>query len=208
LSAAGATFARLGLRGDQITDIEFDGVTLSTMDDGVGTTTGEQNTDVDFQNFLSFMPDIVTPTASFSLNSLVTNGSASVVGNGVNQHFLGGIVELFDPLNVLLLSATVNSAVLSGNLGSSATGNVGSTSLGTITGGSLAPLMRPNTFFISVSLSNIDSGSGLSVSGGGGTSILDPFVSYATVTLSAEQVPEPTAWVLIMTALPFVRRRH
>ena len=52
-------------------DVVFNGVTLATIDDGDGATTGNQNTSAIFLDFLdSKHVDILPPAASFSLAGL------------------------------------------------------------------------------------------------------------------------------------------
>jgi hypothetical protein len=207
-SAVDIIYADLGAAapfGD-LFDVEFDGTTLSTIDDGVGATAGDQNTNVEFLNFLNFIPDIATQTASFTLDGMTTSGSPTVFGGVlVVQTFSGGSLDIYDPANVLLLSATLNNSALSGPLGPPATGAIFSTSTGLITGGTLAPLIDPNTLALSLNLSNINGSSGLSVSGLGPS--LDPFESDATVTISANQIPEPSSEVLLLLGTVVGARR-
>ncbi|MGD9723445.1 MAG: hypothetical protein AB7O59_18710 [Pirellulales bacterium] len=112
-AASAGTILKLGLGGDAPSDIEFDGLLLSTIDDGDGTTAGDQNTNVDFQDFLIFIPDILTPIASFTLDGLTVSGPPTVFGGVlVFQDFAGGMLELYDPGNTLLLSASLSTSVL------------------------------------------------------------------------------------------------
>ena len=55
-SASAGTIIKLDLGGDTAPDIRFDGTTLSTMNDGNAGTTGAQDTDADFQDFLAVFP--------------------------------------------------------------------------------------------------------------------------------------------------------
>jgi hypothetical protein len=196
IDASAGTILKLGLGGDPANDIEFDGTTLRTVADADATTLGDQNTNVEFLDFLdSVMFDILTSTASFTLDGLDVSGSATTIaGVLVIQDFTGGTMELYDDFNVPLLSATLDTSVLTGPIGPPATGAVFSTSFGTVTGGTLAPHIAPNTLSLSMSLTNVNGGSGLSVSGPGGT-VLDPFDADATLNIAAEQIPEPASAV-------------
>src|SRR6476620_2367462 len=49
---------------------------LGTVSDGVGATTGDQNTAIEFTSFLDFIPDINTNTGSFTLSNLQEVGPA------------------------------------------------------------------------------------------------------------------------------------
>lgn len=193
--ASGGTILKLGLGSDPPADIEFDGITLSTVDDGNAGSLGDQNTAVEFQDFLDGFADILTPIASFTLDGLVTDGPASVFfGSLVVQPFTGGSLALYDPSNVLLLSATLDASVLTGALGPPATGALFTTSFSTVTGGTLAPYIDLDTLTLSMSLTNIDAGGGLSVT----EEELDPFVADVTLNIAAEQVPEPASVVLLL----------
>src|SRR3981081_3714355 len=47
---------------------------LSTVNDGIPGTTGDQNTAVEYTSFLEPIPDINTSIASFTLSNLATSG--------------------------------------------------------------------------------------------------------------------------------------
>ena len=212
LSHAG-TIIKLGLGGDAPADIDFDGTTLRTVDATVPPDPGDQKTRIDYQDFLSGMTDIVLPDASFSLGDLkaVPLGSpeASVFGGFlVIQDFTGGTFELYDtaPGHGLLLSGKLANSTLTGPIGPPATGALFTTSFAMVTGGSLAPLIDPATLTLSMNLSSINNGAGLSVTthGGFGAGVyytLDSFQADASVNIAADQaVPEPATIGLLLIA--------
>jgi PEP-CTERM motif len=200
------TIIKLSLGSDAPADIEFDGTTLSTVDDLIPATTGDQNTAIDYQDFLSGMSDVLLPIASFSLNGLNASGAASVFGGFlVIQDFTGGTFELYDPApgNSLLLSGSLANSTLTGPIGPPATGALFTTSFAMVTGGSLAPLIDTNTLTVSMNLSSINNGKGLSVTGhiGPGPTVysLDPFRADASVNIAADPaVPEPATFGLVL----------
>jgi hypothetical protein len=211
------TIIKLSLGGDPSVDIEFTGGVggvLSTADDAaVPATTGDQNTAVEFLDFLEAIEsDILTPTASFSLDGLVASGTATVIGGAiVVQNFAGGTLELYDPANVLLLSGTLGLSALSGKLGPPGAGGLFSTSFAVVTGGTLAPYIDPNSLSLSVALVDINGGAGLSVSPlppplppppppGFAFGVLDAFTADASVEIAGEFVPEPSSMALALLA--------
>ena len=190
------TIIKLSLGSDAPADVEFDGTTLSTVDDTIAPTTGDQNTAIDYQDFLSGMSDILLPDASFSMNGLTTSGAASVFGGFlVIQNFTGGTFELYDPApgNALLLSGSLANSTLTGTIGPPATGALFTTSFALVTGGSLAPLIDKDTLTVSMNLSSINNGSGLTVSLPPAPFSLDPFRADASVNIAAEKSPEPAS---------------
>jgi hypothetical protein len=203
----------LGLGSDTPPDIEFDGTTLSTIDDGDAGTTGDQNTNVDFLDFLTSFSNILTPTASYSLNGLTPAGPASVIaGVLVIQDFTGGTFELWDPANVLLLSGVLDDSTLAGPIGPPATGALFTTSFSMVTGGLLKPLIDMDSLSVSMSFTDINSGIGLTV-GIGAAPLLNPFTADATLNKAADQaIPEPGAMTLAAVAtgltVVFVSRRR
>jgi len=170
---------------------------LSTVNDSEATTLGDQNTAVDFTSFLSFIPDITTNTASFSLRNLVEVGPAQVLNAGtlVIQNYVGGTFELYDPANSLLLSGSVTNSVLSGVIGSPGTGALFTTTLNNFTGGSLTQYLAQGTLSLSMNMTNVNGGAGFAVAGGGPS--LNPFLADASVDIAAGPVPEPTTFALV-----------
>lgn len=210
--ASAGTILKLSL-GDVDPDLEYSGGVggvLSTIDDGaIPLTTGEQNTAVDFTDFLSGMTDITLPEASYTLNGVTAVGPATVIfGTIVAQNFAGGEFQLYDDSNVLLLDVDLSSTVLTGPLGTSPTGSVFSVTNGTVVGGSLDPLIIDDSISFSIAMTDINGGAGLSVSPAG---TLNPFVADASKLIAADPVPEPSAALLIMVgsmAVPAVMRRR
>ena len=195
-AASAGTIIKLSLGGDNAADIEYDGTTLSTNSDGNAATTGDQNTAIEYSDFLSGNPDVPLSIASFTLDGLTTAGAPTVFGGAlVIQNFAGGTMSLYDPLNTLLLSGTLASSALTGPIGPPSTGALFTTSFGTVTGGTLAPLILPNTLTLSMSLNDVNGGAGFSVSGAAAPA-LDPFTADATVSIGGE-IPEPTSAMLI-----------
>jgi hypothetical protein len=190
-------------------DIGMNGAgTLSTTNDGVAATTGDQNTDIEYTGALDFKPDINTTTASFTLQGLNEVGPASVFGTLVIQNFTGGTFSLYDPANVLLLQGPLTNSALTGVLGPPGTGALFTTTLGTVTGGSLQPLIAPGTVSLSMNMTNVNGGLGFGVAGGAAP-LLNQFLADASISISADVVPEPTTLTLIglvSVALIAVRR--
>lgn len=198
--ASAGTILKLTLGGDAAADIEFDGALLSTIDDGAATTDGDQNTAVDFTEFLSGNADILSPDASFTLSGLAPSGAATVFGNVVViQKFTGGSLSLYDPSNNLLLAGTLAESTLTGTIGPPATGALFSSTFGSITGGSLAPQVLPGSLTLSMSLNDVNGGAGFSVAGATAP-ILDPFTSDATLSIGADPIPEPASLLLALAA--------
>jgi hypothetical protein len=190
------TIIKLDLGTDAAPDIRFDGTTLSTMNDGNAGTTGDQDTDANFQDFLSSFPDVLTPTASFSLSGLTPSGAATTLGPLVIQNFNGGAFELYDPANTLLLSGTLTTSALTGPIGAPATGALFTTSVSSVSGGQLASLIVGNSLSLSMSFTDVNGGAGFSV-GGATAPMLNPFTADSTLNIAGEPIPEPTMIALI-----------
>jgi hypothetical protein len=202
------TIFKLSL-GETGPDVSLAGGALNTTDDGIVGTPGNQNTAVDYTGFLSgFLPDITTSTASVSLNGLTTIGPAQQFGSIVLQNYTGGILNLHDSANNLLLSAVLTSSTLSGTVGAPATGAVFTSGIATPVAGSLLPFIAPNSLSLSMTLTNVNAGAGLSVV----SNVLQPFTADASIDVAADPgagIPEPATLSLALvgaTAL-LVRRR-
>ncbi|MCC7475454.1 MAG: hypothetical protein IT425_08670 [Pirellulales bacterium] len=201
-SSPAATIIKLNL-GDTGPDVQMAvaGGTLATMSDGNGATTGDQNTAVEYTDFMDgLFSDINTSTASFSLGGLATSGSASVFGSLVIQNYApGATFNLYDPSNTLLLSGTLGSAALAGNLGPPGVGGLFTTTVSTVTGGSLSSYIVPTSLVLSMNLSNINGGAGLAVV----ADVLQPFTADALVGIEGTEniiVPEPALSSLLVLA--------
>lgn len=211
------TIIKLSLGGDPAADIEYTGGVggvLSTVDDLIPGTTGNQNTAVEFLDFLDpVATDILTSTASFTLDSLTATGPATVF-NGflVLQSFAGGTLELYDPANTLLLSGTLGASSLTGPIGPPATGGLFTTSFAVVSGGTLAPYIDPTSLTLSMSFSAINAGAGFSVTPAPPVpppvvfaSVLNPFTADATINIAGEfsGIPEPASIALCLIAGSF-----
>ena len=207
-SLQAGTIMKLSLGGDNTPDIHMLGGELETVNDGNAVTLGEQDTAIDFQDFLSGQSDVLTSTASVILDDVTRVGNATTLGSVVFQNFTGGNIAVLDPSNNLLLSGMLGSSVLAGTIGPPATGGLFTTSLATVTGGSLASMILPGSLTVSISLSDVNGGLGFEVDNG----ILEGFEADASVNIGADQIPEPTAAMLCalgiaLSALGASRRR-
>ena len=209
-SANAGTIIKLDLGEVGTPDVRFDGTTLSTLNDGNAGTTGAQDTDADFHDFLSSFPDVLTSTASFSISGLTPAGVATTLGPLVIQNFNGGTFSLYDPANTLLLSGSLTTSALTGPIGPPATGALFTTSISSVTGGQLAPLIVSNSLSLSMSFTDINGGAGFSV--GAAAPILGQFTADTTLNIAAERIPEPTMAALVsiggmLAGLAIPRRR-
>jgi hypothetical protein len=194
LAARAGTILKLDL-GGLGPDISMSGGVVSTVNDGDAATTGDQDTAIQFTDFLGSIPDVNTHTASFTLSGMTASGPVNLIGPLAIQNFTGGQISLFDPSNNVLLTATLGNSVLTGTVGSPSTASIFNTTLGSPTGGSLASLIAPGSLSLSISLSNVNGGAGLSVS----DSILQPFVGDSSVLIAGNPInsPEPSALALL-----------
>jgi hypothetical protein len=204
-SAKAGSIIKLSLGGDSPPDVQYSAGIFSTVDDSDGSTSGQQNTAVDFLDFLSGFPDITTPTASYTLSGVTAAGPADISIPGLAiQGFTGGNFFLYDPSNALLLSGALGTSSLAGTVGQPATGALFTTSVANVTGGSLAPLIKTNSLSLSISMTDVDSGlfgPGLQVffPPGPGTQ-LRPFVADVTQTIAGDKIPEPSTAILAALA--------
>jgi hypothetical protein len=203
LQTQAGTILKLSLGDDVGFDITYDGTSLITIDDGDGGTIGDQNTAIDFLDYLSPITDIPTDTGSFTLSGLTSSGSATVIGSLVVQDFSDGLFELYDPANVLLLSANLDTSVLSGTVGSPASGAFFTTSFASVSGGSLGAQIELNSLSLSISLTDINGGVGFSLNGANGDQ-LTPFDADVTANVAAQQIPEPASAMLVLLGLGLV----
>ncbi len=73
------TIIKLGLGSDAPADVTFDGTSLKTVDASIPPTPGDQNTGIDYQDFLGGMTDVPPANASFSMNGLAVSGAGLCV---------------------------------------------------------------------------------------------------------------------------------
>jgi len=212
LATYAGTILKLNL-GNIGPDMSMVGGVLGTANDGVAATVGNQNTAIEYTDFLNPIPDVNTSIASFTLSGVTAVGSPNVTAV-VSQNFNGGSLSLYDPSNTLLLSGTLGSSSLVGTRGPPGTAAVFSTTFGTVTGGALAPFIIANSLSISMNLTNVNGGAGLSLGQGG--EILNGFTADSFVNVGGNAtdlgggLPEPGTLLLALTAMlagVAVRRR-
>ena len=201
-SADAGTIIKLSLGDDAASpDITFNGAVLSTANDG-GPGTGDQQTNVEFLDFLASETDITNGSASFSLTGLAVSGAAQTFGGFlVIQNFLGGTFDLYDGADVLLLSGDLDASTLTGPIGPPATGALFTTTFGSITGGTLAPQISSDTLTLAITFTSINNGAGFGVSGVMPNQTLNSFTADASVIIAADPIPEPATLALAMLGL-------
>jgi hypothetical protein len=129
-AAQAGTIIKLNL-GNIGPDVGMNGAgLLSTNNDGVVATAGDQNTDIEFVGAFDSIPDVNTNSASFTLQGLSAIGPANTFGSLVIQNFQGGLFSLFNSANVLLLQGPLTNSALTGVLGPPGTGALFTTTLG------------------------------------------------------------------------------
>jgi hypothetical protein len=215
-SLSANTIIKLNL-GDVTPDLQMDiaGV-LRTADDGNNGTTGDQDTNIEFTDFLDPLPDVITPIASVSLRNLLRTGPADLLSNPglVTQAFAGGSFELYDPSNTLLLSGAISTSSLVGTLSPPGAGGVFTTGVVLVTGGVLADSIVPNSLSLSMNLTNVNGGNGFSLTR---DLLLNPFITDTSISITGTasppgNFPEPGSLVLaavaVIGATGFRRRAH
>jgi hypothetical protein len=212
-NAHAATILKLNLGGTG-PDVAMNAAgVFSTVSDGNGVTTGDQNTAIEYTGFLDgLFLDIPTNIASFSMSGVTRTAAPPDVGGGtVTQNFFGGTIKLYDPLNTLLFEANLQDSALIGTIGAPGIGGFFTVTLGSsVPGTVLHPYVVPGSIGLSMPLTNINDGTGLLVLG----NVLQPFNSDASVQITANElpIPEPTSVMLVllatsMSAISFRRRR-
>jgi hypothetical protein len=205
--AAHAAIIKLDLGGGPDPDLIYSGSVLAAFSDGNGLTLGSQDTGIVYGDFLS---GLGTTSGSYSLQGLATSGPLVVTNlpgpiQQVTQPLSGGNFQVYGAANNLLLNVSLatSTSFLTGVVGSP-TGAVISVTNGTVVGGSLAPLINPNSITFNFTLTNISGGT-LIVDAG---NILHSFTASATGEIGAS-VPEPMAAILlVLGALPGWRLRR
>jgi hypothetical protein len=203
--AQAGTIIKLSLGDDAIADVEFSGGpagVLSTADDFAFSTSGDQNTSIEFLGDFDFISDIMTGNASYSLNGITATGPAINNFGFITQFFSGGNFQIWDAANTLLLDVNLGGTVLFGQLGNSQGGAI-NTTFGTTTGlGLYDSLIIPNTVGMTISLASIKTiGGPNSLSGtpaGPGLTNIRPFNADASKIITAGVIPEPTTAILLV----------
>jgi hypothetical protein len=210
-AANGQTILKLSL-GNTGPDLAMNasGV-LGTTSDGDAGTTGDQNTAIDYTAFLD--PAFVDGAGSFSLAGLQRTGNPNIIAGAlIVQDFVGGAFDLYNSANSLLLHGDLTESTLTGVIGNTGTGSIFTTKVGNFTGGSLLPLLEPDSLNVSIALTNVNGGSGFVVSGSPST--LQAFTTDAAVNISAEGglgVPEPASIAIALlgaVGFSFIGRRR
>ncbi len=190
-------------------DVTFDGAVFSTISDGDLGTIGDQNTRVNFLGALDLTNDIDDPFASFTLEGVTVSGAPSQVGSVVVQPTNGGTFSLWDQGNTLLLSGSLSDGAITGS-STAETGSFFNVVFMSFTGGSLSPLLDPDSAGISFALSSIFGNGvlGLQIVNGA----LAPFNADGLVAIdgSPAAIPEPMSAMLLAIgggAAALVRRR-
>jgi hypothetical protein len=204
----GATIIKLDLGGAG-PDLNYTGGvfgTLNTTNDGNAGTTGDQNTAILYTSFLS---SIAATNGSYSLAGATATGAPTPLGGGVvTQNFSGGNFKLYNSSNALLLDVNLSTSLLVGG-GSGAFFNITN---GTVVGGdpAITSQLAGNSIGMSISLTNINSAGGPGLTISPGNNSLNSFFADATKEISATQIPEPTAVLLVLCGLivPMVLRRR
>lgn len=212
ISSAG-TVIKLDLANDSSTDVALSSNTLRTVDDGIGATTGDQNTSVIFLDALAAEENILF--GSFTLDGVNLFGTPFVINNSVvMQPTQGGHFKIYNQNNVLILSGSLTDGTISGPLGANnaATGGFLTTTLGSFDGGTLLGKLAINSASLAFSLTNVNEGNGFNIVGEGNDARLGSFTAHATANLGARAVPEPSTTVLAILGLcgivgQFRRRR-
>src|SRR4051812_21734313 len=192
-----STIIKLNL-GDVSPDISMNALgVLGTVDDGDAVTTGNQNTDIEYTGFLEPLADINLASASFTLSGLQSSGPVQQLGSFAIQNFSGGQISLYDSSNTLLLTGLLSGSILNGVIGPPGTAALFTTGLGSVTAGSLKPFIADNSLSLSMSLTNLNDGAGLSVSDG----LLGALTADATLAIAADSsgisAPEPSSLILV-----------
>lgn len=208
----GETIIKLGL-GPIGPDIQLEGGTLSTVDDGNDSpaSPGQQDTSVQFDNFVADVPglhNIFPPdSASFTLTGVNVVGVPLVVDQGgtdlVIQSTNGGAFTLYDENGAELLTGTLEAGSLNGHTGISGTSSFLTASLGTFTGPmgtALYDVLDPDSASLAISLTDVTSVGGVPgmvVS----ENAIQSFSADATANIGAQPIPEPSSLTILLLAL-------
>ena len=130
VSTNAGTIIKLGFSTDSLPDIELIDGALSTADDGIGATNGDQNTEVTFLGSLVSQPAIEGDNASFTLDGVSLVDMPTIFGTTILHATEGGTFSLYDQNDSLLLAGTLGIGTLSGPIGGTATGGFLTTEFG------------------------------------------------------------------------------
>ncbi len=214
-----ATIMNLILGASDDANFEFSSGVLSTLDDGISSTSGDQNAAIEFVGMaeataFSIVPP---PEGSFTLAGMTASSpSTTFSGSLVVQDFSLGSLAIYAADDSLLLSADIFLSALTGPLGPPNSQGL-FLAFGEITGGSLAPLYTPDSLRVKMKLPTV---TGFSVSPLPGAppppihlATLEPFTAIAmSVEILAEPIPEPAGAASLMIAAAMIgtalRRRR
>jgi hypothetical protein len=198
--AQAGTIIKLGFSTDSRPDIELVGDTISTVNDDIGATTGDQNTELTYLGVVAGQPAIEGANASFTLDNVKLSGQPMTFGTTLLQSTSGGDFSLYDQNNVLLLGGTLGAGTLSGPVGGTATGGFLTTEFGDLTSGSLLSVVQQQSLrsTFSISLTDVNNGAGFSLTGGGD---LADFEADGTANIGVQTVPEPASLLLLLPGL-------
>jgi len=208
-SSHAATIIKLDLGGVG-PDLNFTGGvfgTLNTIDDNPAGLTGDQATNILFTSFLS---GLGSTTGSYSLAGATATGAPGSLGGGiVTQNFSGGNFKIYNSANTLLLDVNLGTSLLVGG-GSGAFFNITN---GTVVGGdpTITSQLVSNSLGMSMTLTNINSSGGPGLTVNPSNNTLNSFFGDATKEISATQIPEPTAALLLIAGglfVPMLSRRR
>jgi hypothetical protein len=185
-------------------DVEFVGGIFQTVNDGVASTPGNQNSDIDFTGFLDASFADILSGASVTISNIVASAEVNVFGTIISQTTNGGSINLWSNTGSLLLSAAFGEGNIAGSI-DGVTGSFFNTSSMTYTGGSLLSHVSPTQAGLSLALSGIESGlfPGMTVSYNTSTDTfeLDSFRADASGLLSGNPIPEPASMLLLSSAI-------
>lgn len=195
--AAADTIVKFNL-GETRPDVVFSAGVLSTANDGVGATPGQQDTAVDFVGFLDGPLTDILANASFTLAGVTATGAPAVFGPVVSQQTTGGTFSLWNEAGSLLLSGNIGTGAITGST-TADTGSFFNTSTVTYTGGSLLAFVAATPGGISLALSDILTGTAVGLRVVNNT--LAAFSADSDGLLTGDSVPEPMTLLLFGPAL-------
>ncbi len=196
-SASAVTIIKFDL-GNTGPDLSYSGNVLSTVNDGDASTTGDQNTAIDYVGFLDGSFADILSGASLTLANVTSVGMANVSGTLVTQATSGGTFDVYSASNVLLLSGVLSDGAIVGS-NSSSTGSFFNTTVANFTSGSLLSVVSSSPAAFSISFTNITSRAGnfLDVTANG----LQAFTADATGQIEGAAVPEPATVALLLSGV-------